>query len=83
MATSFPLASLAATTASVALGVFSLVNLSLFVLLLRERQSSTERRGRLSLWVPAVGAIASVGFLILELRRNLGSPSSAAWSPFG
>lgn len=72
MALLFPLESLAAMTASVALGVFSLVNASLFALLLRERATSKDASRGIPLWIPALGAIASLAFLLLELGRNLG-----------
>jgi uncharacterized membrane protein YtjA (UPF0391 family) len=73
LAAAFPLESLAAATASVALCVFSLVNVSLLVILFqeeRERRSAGEpmRRDRgTPIWVPMIGAVASIGFLALEV----------------
>jgi len=73
LAAAFPLESLAAATASVALCVFSLVNVSLLVLLFqeeRERRSAGERLQRdrgTPIWVPMIGAVASIGFLALEV----------------
>ena len=71
LAATFPLAGLASATASVALAVFSLVNISLLLLLIREGQETprTERKARL--WVPAVGGIASIAFLVLELASQI------------
>ena len=62
-----PLSELAAATASVALAVFTLVNLSLVAILLRERRETGECRSRLPIAVPALGAGFSVVFLLVEL----------------
>lgn len=72
LATFFPLAALAASTAAVALAVFSLVNISLLVLILRERRASRSASRGLPIWIPAIGAIVSIGFLVLELARRVG-----------
>jgi len=69
LASAFPLESLAAATAAVALAVFSLVNTSLLIILLRERRSAHEDRRGLPLWIPSFGALASLGFLMLELAK--------------
>lgn len=69
LAAAFPLESLAAATANIALLVFALVNVSLAVLLRRERlQDGNGDPGghRPAIWVPAVGAAASIGFLALD-----------------
>lgn len=66
-AAAFPLDSLAAATASIALAVFSLVNLSLLLLLLRESESSRRAGPVTSPWIPALGGVLSLGFLMLEI----------------
>jgi APA family basic amino acid/polyamine antiporter len=73
LAASFPLARLAAATASIALVVFTLVNLALFLIRLRERRAGQESKGRTPLWVPAIGALVSAGFLVLEFASKLSS----------
>jgi APA family basic amino acid/polyamine antiporter len=65
-----PIERLAGMTASVALGVFILVNTSLLVLLLREGRREPRTKGRLSPVIPAMGAIASAGFLGLEIIQR-------------
>jgi basic amino acid/polyamine antiporter, APA family len=70
-AMAFPLASLAAATASVALAVFSLVNLSLLVLLINETRKTNRTDGNIPIWVPAIGGITSIGFLALEMTGKL------------
>ena len=62
-----PLESLAAATASVALGVFALVHLSLAALLHREAAGE----GSLPIAVPVLGAITSLGLLALEIAGRL------------
>jgi amino acid transporter len=79
LAAAFPLTSLATATASVALCVFTLVNISLLVLLFqeeRERRAVAEgerlpRDRGTPIWVPMIGAIASIGFLALEVTGKL------------
>jgi amino acid transporter len=77
LALSFPLAGLAAATATIALAIFSLVNLALLALLRRERARGVAA-SRTPIWVPAVGAVVSVVFLALELvgrlTNNIGAP---------
>jgi len=65
-----PIGDLAKATASIALAVFVLVNLSLLAIRLRERSAGTEV-SPLSIAVPAIGAFASVCFLLLELAERL------------
>jgi amino acid transporter len=79
LAAAFPLTSLATATASVALCVFTLVNISLLVILFREERERRaagegERLPRdrgTPIWVPMIGAIASIGFLALEVTGKL------------
>ena len=67
LATALPMERLAAATASVALSVFVLVNLSLVAVLVRERSVGQGERPRVSLAVPLIGAVASIVFLAVEL----------------
>jgi len=73
LAAALPLESLAAATASVALGVFALVHVSLFVILRREASSPAQAGGGRSLpiAIPALGALTSLGLLAVELRARL------------
>ena len=72
LAAALPMARLAAATASVALSVFVLVNLSLVAVLLRERRSGVPSARPMPLAVPAIGAVASLVFLAIELLERLG-----------
>lgn len=72
LAAALPMARLAAATASVALSVFVLVNVSLVAVLLRERRGGTPGVRPLPIAVPVVGAVASVVFLAIELFERLG-----------
>jgi amino acid transporter len=71
LAAALPLERLAAATASIALGAFVLVNVSLFVILRREALAHPPRPKSLPLWIPAIGAFASLGFLVAELTSPL------------
>lgn len=71
LAAALPMERLAAATASVALLVFVLVNLSLVAVLLRERRAGTAGARRMSIVIPVIGASASTLFLVLELTERL------------
>ncbi|MFK7895627.1 MAG: APC family permease [Myxococcota bacterium] len=62
-----PLDELAATTAAIALSVFTLVNISLFVLRLREGEGPDQFEPFVPIWVPALGAIFSFGLFLFEI----------------
>ena len=72
LATALPMARLAAATASVALSVFVLVNVSFVAVLLRERRERGEGARSVPMAVPAIGAVASVVFLAIELLERAG-----------
>ena len=73
LAATLPMERLAAATASVALAVFVLVNLSLVAVLLRERRSGGAGERRISIAIPLFGAAASTLFLALELSERIGA----------
>lgn len=72
-AATLPLESLASTTAAIALAVFTVVNLSLLRLKLQARSESSGQSagGLLPTWVPALGALLSVGLLLFDVTRRL------------
>jgi APA family basic amino acid/polyamine antiporter len=70
LALAFPLAQLAEATASIALVTFSLVNLSL--VLVKRTSVAPEGVTEVPSWVPVVGFLASLFFLLVEASRVLG-----------
>lgn len=81
-ASAFPLDTLATATASIALAVFSLVNLSLVFLLSRGRARGEAGEAReaeeagnraLPIWIPALGFVSSLAFLSFELWSVIGT----------
>jgi amino acid transporter len=72
LAMTLPMARLASATASVALLVFVLVNVSLAAILLRERRAGSAPPGSISIVIPVGGALASGAFLVVELIERLG-----------
>lgn len=71
LAAALPMERLAAATASVALSVFVLVNLSLVAVLARERKAGQRKEHRISIALPLAGAAASIVFLAVELTERL------------
>lgn len=68
----FPIVGMATVTSLVTLGVFSLVNASLFVLRVKEARGTDTAGGykgglRFPLWVPAVGCLISVGMIGISI----------------
>jgi len=71
LAVSFPIATLAGTTSIITLAVFALCNLSLWRLKLRDPHPAGVLD--LPLWLPVLGAGASLSVLAVELARRLAS----------
>lgn len=67
----FPLESLARSTASIALGVFILVNASLVLILFRERGQPSETADSIPIFVPIVGCLISTGFVIFDISGRV------------
>lgn len=67
LALSFPLAGLAKTTATLAIAVFSLVNLSLLSIRIREHMSGTVIDPAIPIWIPATGLVICLIFLATEM----------------
>lgn len=66
-----PLTTLARLTSSVVLIIFSLMNLSLFALELRERRAGSNRIGTLvKLAIPLIGLCLCIAFLLIQLLNT-------------
>jgi amino acid transporter len=61
----FPLAGLARTTTFIALSIFTIVNLALWRIKLRDK--STPSHFTVPIWVPATGAMLSAAILVFEM----------------
>ncbi len=61
----FPIESLAKMTSTILLVVYALVNLSLFIIKLRER-TRRHKGPNFPIWLPAVGFVASVSFVVFH-----------------
>ena len=72
LAAALPMARLAAATASVALSVFVLVNVSLVAVLRNERRADPAAAQGIPMAIPVIGAVASVVFLVVEMLERLG-----------
>ena len=66
-ALALPIAPLARLTSGITLAVFALANFSL--LRIQMRDPAPEGIIQVPRWVPAVGAVTSAGFLVLEIAR--------------
>ncbi len=70
-AAALPLESLASATATIALAVFTLVNVSLVALRMRGEHRSRSADRLLPIWIPILGALFSSGLLLFETSRRL------------